>query len=77
MAEKNMELEFIKDYLNFLLEINSEKKNNVDKDIEGLTNSLNQEDIEFIQSLFEKLYNSDNNLDLSEHILNQIKNVRS
>ncbi len=76
MADSNMELEFIKEYLNFLLKIYNEK-NNKDNEAEGLTNSLHPEDISLIQSLFEKLYNSGtNDFDLNEHILNEIRNVR-
>ena len=78
MAENNnMEFEFIKDYLNFLLTIHSDKTVNIDSEISESINSLSLENIIFIQELFEKMHNTeDYNFDLNEHILNKIRNVR-
>lgn len=74
MLENQTEIEFYRDYLSFLLSLNSTNNQITDKQLLSALNNLNEDEKKFIRKIFEESLNYSNPHQIDEFILNELRN---
>jgi len=75
MLENQTEIEFYRDYLSFLLSLNSTNNQIEDEQLLSALNNLNEDEKKFIQLIFFETLNGNDPKKIDEFILNKLRNV--